>query len=92
MGYPTPRHLLRELNSRDIAEWIAYYSIEPFGSMHDEQIGGVIASTVANCNRAKGQSAFSYTEFMPNYEPEEMTSEEMQANYHAWMGVADVDS
>ena len=92
IGYPTPRHLLRELNSRDIADWIAYYSIEPFGPMHREQIGGVIASTVANCNRAKGQQAFAYTEFMPNYVAPEMTPEEMKANLQAWMGIADVDS
>ena len=94
MGFPclTPEHLVKYLNSRDIGKWIAYYAIEPFGPMHDEQIGGVIASTVANCNRGKNQSSLDYTEFMPNYTAPEMTSAEIKDNYYAQLGIADVDS
>lgn len=29
---------------------------------------GVIAATVANCNRKKGSKAFKATDFMPNYQ------------------------
>ena len=60
--------------------------------MHDEQVGAVVASTVANCNRKKEQPAFRHTEFMPNYREPDMTSVEMKDNFYAWMGVADVDS
>jgi len=91
MGQPTPRHLLEHLNSRDIGEWIAYYSIEPFGSMHNEHMTGIIASQIYNAHRGKDQPAADETDFMPHYQASETSSDELKDNYYAWLGATHAD-
>lgn len=58
--------MLEVLDSRQIAEWIAYYSIEPFGEHAAYWRAGQIASTIANVNRPKGKRAFTVEDFMPS--------------------------
>lgn len=58
--------MLEVLDSRQIAEWIAYYSIEPFGEHAAYWRAGQIASTIANVNRPKGKRAFTVEDFMPH--------------------------
>ena len=63
--------LLDRLTSRQIAEWMAYYTIEPFGEQRADLRAAIVASTVANANRdpAKRREPFSPTDFMPQFEP-----------------------
>ncbi len=86
LGYPTPRHLLQHLDSRDISGWIAYYNIEPFGGLHDEHLAGVITSQLYNCHRGKDQLPSTPSDHMPNYVAPLMESSEMQSNFYAWIG------
>lgn len=61
----TVREMLAKLDSKELSEWAAYYSIEPFGYFRSDLQSGVIASTVANCNRTKSSRSFSPLDFMP---------------------------
>jgi len=61
----TVRGLLSQIDSREISEWIAYDQIEPIGSIQTQLVGGIVASTIANCHRGKNQSAFAPMDFMP---------------------------
>lgn len=74
--------MLRVLDSRQIAEWMAYYNIEPFGEHAAYWRAGVIAATIANVNRDKRYRRLTPEDFMPK-EPKlkdgTQTPEEMAA-------------
>ena len=56
-----------QLTSKQFGEWIAYQNIEPFGEWRDDLRAGIMASTVANSVRAKGQQAAKPSDFMPEF-------------------------
>lgn len=74
--------MLRVLDSRQIAEWMAYFSIEPFGEHAAYWRAGVVAATIANVNRGKRSRPYKPEDFMPP-EPkpkrEAQTPDEMAA-------------
>lgn len=59
------RELLSRIGSDELTEWMAFYQLEPFGDMRADLRSGVIASTIANANRAKHAQAFTPEDFMP---------------------------
>jgi len=61
----TVRELLSRVDSRELAEWVAYNSIDPIGNFRSDLQSGIIASTIANVNRGKHTSPFSPQDFMP---------------------------
>ena len=65
-------------NARQFAEWRAYYQIEPWGEERADLRAGIIASTIANVNRGKGQKAFMPSDFMPDFDrkPKQPMSDE----------------
>ena len=58
--------MLRVLDSRQIAEWMVYFSIEPFGEHAAYWRAGMIAATFANANRGKRTRAYKPEDFMPS--------------------------
>jgi hypothetical protein len=78
----TVRQLLSQIDSKELSEWAAYYSIEPFGNFRNADLpAGIIASTIANCNRGKNSRSFSPQDFMPIGEhrrPRVMEEDEMK--------------
>ncbi|MBU3694793.1 MAG: hypothetical protein FGM40_08205 [Rhodocyclaceae bacterium] len=44
----TVRQLLETIDSAELAEWLAYDQIEPFGPQREDLRAGLICSTVAN--------------------------------------------
>ena len=64
----TVGELLRRIDSRELAEWMAYYAIEPFGEERDDLRTGIIASTMANSWRGKGQKSMQPADFMPRFD------------------------
>lgn len=70
--------LLDNISSRELTEWMAFAHLEPFGR-EAEYIGyALVAATVANVNRGKGQKAYEISDFMPTFEEKkEQTVEEM---------------
>lgn len=61
----TVDELQRSMSSAEFGEWIAYYSIEPFGDRMEDLRAGVVASVVANVNRGKDTPAFAPLDFVP---------------------------
>lgn len=57
--------MLSEITSRELSEWMAFASIEPFGYMAGLHGAGIVAATVANSNLKKGKRPFKPAEFLP---------------------------
>lgn len=58
------------MDSAQLAEWMAYAQLEPFGEDRADLRAGIVASVIANSNRSKGQKPFTPQQFMPQFEPE----------------------
>jgi hypothetical protein len=69
--------LLSRASSRELTEWVAFASLEPFGVETDQLGHAITASTVANVNRSKGQKAYRVEDFMPKFEKRNQTPDEM---------------
>ena len=64
--------MMREMPSRLLSEWMAFYQLEPFGDARGDLRAAIVASTVANAHRdpKKRRRAFRPDEFMPQFEKE----------------------
>ena len=60
----TLKQLYREIDSAELEEWRAYYSLESWGEPKEDIRTGIIASTIANVNRGKNTKAFSHEDFI----------------------------
>jgi len=69
--------MLSRMSSKELMEWIAFFTLEPFGSEIDFMGHAITASTVANVNRPKGRKAYKPDDFMPKFEKKEQTVDEM---------------
>lgn len=74
------------MNSRDIADWMAYSLIEPFGPEHDELMLAQIAQYIVNSNLAKGAAPHQITDFMPSHRVEPMSPEAIARSIKEWKG------
>lgn len=77
----TVGELLARISSRELAEWMAYYRIEPWGEERDDLRAGIVASTVANTARdpRKRPRPFRPRDFMPDFgRPEQTWQEQLQ--------------
>ena len=43
--------LLNEISSAELCEWRAYFNLEPFGAVMDDQRHGIAVAALANINR-----------------------------------------
>jgi hypothetical protein len=61
------------MTSRDVAEWKAYFSIEPFGEERADLRMGILASLIANVHRDRKKKfePFTPADFMPGFGDEE---------------------
>ena len=82
----TVRELLARIDSRELSEWMAYYELNPFGSVRDDLQAGIIASTIANVNRGKNDKSFAPSDFMPYMEKPQQSEGDMQAVMDALAG------
>lgn len=64
---------MEAFDSRDVSEWMAYASIEPFGEERADMRAGIIASVIANVNRdpKRRSQPFTPQDFMPFIERED---------------------
>lgn len=62
--------MLNNIPSALLTEWMAFYSIHPFGEERADIRAGIIASTIAEINRDKKQRLrpFTFADFMPKFE------------------------
>ena len=63
--------MLESMTALQFAEWIAYYSLEPFGEERADWRQAVTSTILANANRAKNSKVAKFTDFMLNSEAEE---------------------
>lgn len=66
MGYPHPDYWLEELTGKQLTEWEAYYSLEPFGELQEWERTGLLASMIANLFRGKDNKAAQPVDFIPS--------------------------
>ncbi|KGD19971.1 hypothetical protein DR60_4353 [Burkholderia pseudomallei] len=59
------RRTQAEISSAEFGEWIAYFSIEPFGERIADLRAGTIASVIANVNRTPNTPPLLPSQFMP---------------------------
>ena len=57
--------LLDQLSATDLAEWMEFYKLEPWGDERADYRAGVVASVVANIHRGKDVKPFKPLDFMP---------------------------
>ena len=64
LGCPHPDYLLPQLTSRQLAEWIAYCNVHPFGQDRLERVVAEVGAALWNQNRGKSE-AIKSDAFLP---------------------------
>ncbi len=84
----TVGELLARMSSRELSEWMAFFTLEPWGCEVEDARAALIAATIANANRdpKKRRKPYSVSDFMPRYttEPAEEPWEEQVAMLEQW--------
>ena len=62
----TVDELGHRMSSAEFTEWLAYYSVSPFGDERADLRMAILADTMARVNGAKGTSV---KQFMPSFGP-----------------------
>jgi hypothetical protein len=70
--------MLAEMTSREFGEWMAFYSLEPFGPMREDLRAGTIAATMVNLRQKRNSNAIVPADFFPELATREETPEAKQ--------------
>lgn len=83
--------LLAQMSSRELTEWQAFFSLEPFGELRDDLRSAIVAATVANSSRdpKRRPDPFEVGDFMPRFEeePESERAERVWAKVNQTMAM-----
>ena len=81
------RELQLRLNSREFAEWLAYYNLEPWGEERADLRAGIIAATVANAAPGRRGRTFQPKDFMPftGERAQRQSTQEVEARIRLWV-------
>jgi hypothetical protein len=63
----TVGELLDRISSRELTEWMAFDSLEPFGSQAGYLGHAITSMTVANRHRGKNENSHKIEEFIPKF-------------------------
>jgi len=55
------------MSSNELAEWMAYYALEPFGSETKYIGSAIVAATIQNSNRGKNDKVCQPSDFIPEF-------------------------
>lgn len=84
----TVGELLSRISSRELTEWMAYYSQEPFGEVRGDLQSAIVAAMIANVNRdpKRQRQAFEVEEFMPKFwnEFQHKGADEIYSAFKTW--------
>lgn len=69
LGHKSVRECQQCIDSAEFAEWLAYYSIEPFGYPMDNLRFGAVVAAIYNVNRKKGATAIKANEVFQARKP-----------------------
>lgn len=64
----TVAELLARISGQELAEWMAFDSLEPIGDQRADLQAGIVCATMANLERPAGHRAYQPTEFMPRFD------------------------
>lgn len=67
LGYPHPDHLMQAITGPQLADWLDFYAVEPWGDTRADLRAGIVAAVVANANRdaKRRPEPFAPSDFMP---------------------------
>ena len=68
------------MTSREFAEWMAYWRIEPWGALQEDHRAGLICSTLCNIHRKQGQKPFVPEDFTGRGDRKPMDGEQIVAH------------
>jgi len=71
-------------NARQFAEWCVFESLDPSGEDRADWRAAMIASTVANAFRGRGQRAFKPQDFMPKFQTARQKTANMEEQILGW--------
>jgi hypothetical protein len=80
-----------QMSALEFAEWMAYYSLEPFGERRADYRSAQIVQMIANVNRTRGEP-YPLSDFLPDEiaaEAEEL-EDEPEENWQAQIRVAEM--
>jgi hypothetical protein len=79
MGEPDVDGMLGRISSRQIAEWMAFQQVSPFGEEREDLRTGILASTIYNMAGKVSKGVKRPIDFMPKFkdEPKRQTGKEM---------------
>lgn len=63
--------MLAEMTSEQVAEWMAFFRLEPWGAHEDDRRTATIAATIANAAPGKKRKAWRPDDFMPRREEQQ---------------------
>lgn len=75
LGIPHPDYLFPQLTSRQLAEWMAAYNIEPFGEDLTRMTIAKMAATLVNQRRSRGTDPIEEDYFLPAKRPRQSIEE-----------------
>ena len=78
----TVGELLQRMSSRELSEWMAFFTLEPWGTEVEDWRFAMVASTIRNVFRGPKDRPSQPKDFMPQRGPiarEEQTVEEQEA-------------
>jgi hypothetical protein len=73
------RKVAEQLTSRELTDWLAYWSLEPWGEERADFRSGILAAAMSNRWRGKGEKAAKPQDFMPFTDEPEQTPDEIRA-------------
>lgn len=76
--------LLEELSSLELAEWNAYFKVEPFGAVFEDMHFAALESLIANANRKKGTSPIHPKKFMLHQPGERENAQDLWSRLKSW--------
>ena len=84
----TVAELETNLSSAELSEWLAFYSLEPFGPLQDDFRAGQIAAVTANA-WGSAKEPYRADDFFPHLRPLRRQSEaEIETRLRLALGIA----
>ncbi len=70
----TVAELLSRISSRELTEWQAYFTVEPFGEDRADLRSAIVACVMASAWCGKKGRKFTVKDFMPDFAPKQKQS------------------
>lgn len=82
----TVAELERQLSAAELAEWLAYSIVEPFGQGRTDDGARGVMALLYNANRPAKSKALDASDFMPAWRPQEHIDRDARiARLKAWL-------